>query len=252
MSPAAGLSEPEVAFLLGGRHLGRLATVDPRGRPHVVPTGWRYDPGTGTVEVTGRDLASTRKFRNVAAQGYAALVVDDVLPPWRPRCVLIRGRAQALAPPDGEERIRLFPDEVLSWGLDAVPELGSTDSVGPKIVIERYLDLVARQRWHELPDLYAEDAVVEHPMTPGAQPLRGRGALRAHFARLGALELRMRATDVVIHETSDPETVVAEFTYRGTAGRTGDPVERRCVFVTTVRDGLIVASRDHQADVSGP
>lgn len=61
------MTEAERAFLLGGRHPGQLATVDAAGLPHVVPTGWRYDPDAGTVEVSGRDLAVTREFRNVAA-----------------------------------------------------------------------------------------------------------------------------------------------------------------------------------------
>jgi len=55
-------------------------------------------------------------------------VVDDVLPPWRPRCVLIRGRAEALADatgPDGEpvgSIIRLHPTEVISWGMEFAGE----------------------------------------------------------------------------------------------------------------------------------
>jgi pyridoxamine 5'-phosphate oxidase family protein len=50
-------------------------------------------------------------------------VVDDVLPPWRPRCVLIRGMAEALADatgPDGAPAgplIRLHPTDVISWGM---------------------------------------------------------------------------------------------------------------------------------------
>ena len=58
----------------------------------------------------------------------ATKVVDDVLPPWRPRCVLIRGRAEALAAatgPDGEPPgpiIRLHPTEVISWGMEFAGE----------------------------------------------------------------------------------------------------------------------------------
>jgi len=58
----------------------------------------------------------------------ATKVVDDVLPPWRPRCVLIRGRAEALAAatgPDGEPAgpiIRLHPTEVISWGMEFAGE----------------------------------------------------------------------------------------------------------------------------------
>jgi pyridoxamine 5'-phosphate oxidase family protein len=55
------------------------------------------------------------------------LAIDDVLPPWRPRCVMVRGTAEALdqaTSADGEPlgpTIRIHPAEVLSWGLDAHP-----------------------------------------------------------------------------------------------------------------------------------
>ncbi|TVT30115.1 nuclear transport factor 2 family protein, partial [Amycolatopsis rhizosphaerae] len=49
--------------------------------------------------------------------------------------------------------------------------------------------------------------------------------------------------DVVVHETTDPELVVAEFTYDG---RHGDRTFRSAnVQVLRVRDGLIVHSRDY-------
>jgi pyridoxamine 5'-phosphate oxidase family protein len=116
----ATLSSLEAAYLNGEPKLGRLATVDADGQPHVVPVGWRYDEPTGTFAIAGRDLAATRKFRNVLAHPRAALVIDDVLPPWRARGVLVQGPAQALSAdgPDGRAVIRLTPDKVTSWGLD--------------------------------------------------------------------------------------------------------------------------------------
>jgi pyridoxamine 5'-phosphate oxidase family protein len=66
--------------------------------------------------ITGRDFAATKKFRDVANTGQAAIVVDDVLPPWQPRGVEIRGRAIAI---DGAEpRIQIQPTRIVSWGLD--------------------------------------------------------------------------------------------------------------------------------------
>ena len=53
--------------------------------PHVVPLGWRYNPGLDVIDIGGRDFARTRKFRNAQRNANVALVVDDVLPPWRPR-----------------------------------------------------------------------------------------------------------------------------------------------------------------------
>ncbi|HZA80821.1 MAG TPA: PPOX class F420-dependent oxidoreductase [Actinomycetes bacterium] len=110
-------TEAELAYLQGERRLAHLATVGPDGIPHVAPVGmWRLDPATGVVEVTGHDFAATKKFRDVARTGRAAIVIDDVLPPFRPRGVEIRGQAQAISDP--EPAIRIRPQRIVGWGLD--------------------------------------------------------------------------------------------------------------------------------------
>ena len=115
-------SDKELGYLAGGR-LGRLATIGAGGLPHVVPPGWGYNLALDTIDIGGRDLARTKKFRNVSANPKAALVIDDVLPPWRPRCVMVRGVAEALeeaASADGGPLgpiIRIHPRQVISWGL---------------------------------------------------------------------------------------------------------------------------------------
>ena len=117
-------SDEELAYL-AGRRLGRLATIGPDGLPHVVPLGWSYNPVLDTIDIGGRDFAKTRKFRNVRANPKVDLVVDDVLPPWQPRCVMVRGEAEALeraVGPDGTQLgpiIRIHPTHVTSWGLGA-------------------------------------------------------------------------------------------------------------------------------------
>ena len=78
---ASKFSASELAYL-GDRRLGRLATVDSDGLPHVVPLGWSYNPATDTIDVGGQDFARTAKFRNVERNPNVALVVDDVLPPF--------------------------------------------------------------------------------------------------------------------------------------------------------------------------
>jgi pyridoxamine 5'-phosphate oxidase family protein len=110
-------TEAELAYLQGDRRLARLATVGSDGTPHVTPVGmWSVDPDSGVVEVTGHDFAATKKFRDVARSHRAAIVVDDVLPPWQPRGVEVRGRAEALGGP--EPRIRIHPERIVGWGLD--------------------------------------------------------------------------------------------------------------------------------------
>lgn len=107
----------ELDYLHGGRRLGRLATVGRDGTPHVVPVGWSHNEALGTIEVTGHDFAQTKKFRDVASTGRAALVIDDLAStdPWRPRGVEVRGRAEALDSPSA--MIRIYPERVISWGL---------------------------------------------------------------------------------------------------------------------------------------
>ena len=111
----SGFTRGEVEYMRDS-WLGRLATVSGSGRPHVVPVGFRYNPELGVVDVRGRDLVRTKKFRDVAETGRVALVVDDVLPPWRARGVEVRGRAEALG---GEGLIRIFPERIVGWGIDA-------------------------------------------------------------------------------------------------------------------------------------
>jgi pyridoxamine 5'-phosphate oxidase family protein len=72
-------SDAELAYLAKGK-LGRLATIDGAGMPHVVPLGWCYNPELDTIDIGGRDFARTRKFRNAQHNPNVALVVDDVLP----------------------------------------------------------------------------------------------------------------------------------------------------------------------------
>jgi pyridoxamine 5'-phosphate oxidase family protein len=109
-------SETELAFVRTARLLGRLATVGPDGMPHVAPVSWSLGPDEETIQISGRDFAASKKFRDVARTGKAAIVIDEVLPPWRPRAVEIRGLAEALADPG--PRIVIHPTRVISWGLD--------------------------------------------------------------------------------------------------------------------------------------
>jgi pyridoxamine 5'-phosphate oxidase family protein len=118
-------SESELAYLAAGVGLGRLATVGSDGYPHVVPLGWGYNAELDTIDIGGRSAAefvATRKFRNVRANPRVAFVVDDVLPPFQPRAVEVRGDAEAINEvPDGESDpiflIRITPKKVTSWGL---------------------------------------------------------------------------------------------------------------------------------------
>ena len=107
----------EIAYLQSQR-LGRLATVDAAGNPHVVPVAFRYNPELETIDVGGHGIARSKKYRDVAHSGRAAFVVDDLasVDPWRPRMLEVRGRAEVVAtggqeimPAFDPELIRIFP-----------------------------------------------------------------------------------------------------------------------------------------------
>lgn len=110
-------TERELDYLLGERHLARLATVGADGTPHVVPVGWAFNRELGTIDIGGHNMAPSKKFRDVARSGRAAIVIDDVLPPWRPRGVEVRGEAEAIEGPPA--LIRLHPRRIVSWGLES-------------------------------------------------------------------------------------------------------------------------------------
>jgi uncharacterized protein len=97
-----------------------------------------------------------------------------------------------------------------------------------------------------LPELYAEEIDVVHPFDPmhGA-PLRSRDELRKRMEQFAAgPRPRRRVGNVTIHETTDPEVIVAEFEYQGTT-EGGEPYALPAIFVMRVRNGEIVSSRDY-------
>ena len=102
---------------LQGRRLARIATVGADGTPHVVPVGWTHNRELDTIDVGGRSLERTKKFRDVERSGRAAIVIDDLAStnPWRPRAIEVRGRAEAIREPTA--LIRIHPGRVISWGL---------------------------------------------------------------------------------------------------------------------------------------
>src|SRR5919206_3783003 len=113
----SAFSETELAYLRGERLLGRVATVGKDGTPHVAPVGWSYNAEEDTIDVGGHNFAATKKYRDVRRTGRAAIVIDDVLPPWRPRGIEVRGIAEAIDGPPA--LIRLHPRRVVSWGIES-------------------------------------------------------------------------------------------------------------------------------------
>lgn len=132
----SAFTETELEYLAGQR-LGRIATVGPDGQPHVVPTSFRYNPEHDAIDVAGMRMSQTKKFRDVGRTGRASIVVDDVLPPWRPRMIEIRGRAEVLdsggkAFGDRFEDaiVRIHPTRIISFGIESDEPRANARSVG--------------------------------------------------------------------------------------------------------------------------
>ena len=109
---------------LSSQRLGRLATMAPDGTLQNNPVGFRHNAELDTVDIGGRAMGATRKFRNVKANGQVAFVVDDIesIDPWTVRCLEIRGDAEALlgdddADPVASAIIRIHPRRIISWGM---------------------------------------------------------------------------------------------------------------------------------------
>lgn len=114
----------EIAYLRAA-DLGRLATVQPSGRPQVSPVGFTYNERLQTIDVSGYRMSQSQKFRNIATNDQVAFVVDDIASrdPWRVRCLEIRGTAEQATEGDGQRGldsaiIRITPRRVISFGID--------------------------------------------------------------------------------------------------------------------------------------
>lgn len=115
-------SSSELAFLRGQR-LARLATASPDGQPEADAVGFEF--ADGRFWIGGHVLATSRKYRNVAAGGVkVSLIVDDLasVDPWTPRGIKVNGvasierRSGAL----GEgEYLAITPVVSWSWGIEA-------------------------------------------------------------------------------------------------------------------------------------
>ena len=118
-------TDKELEYLAGQR-LGRIATVGADGQPHVVPTSFRYNAEHDAIDVGGLRMSQTKKLRDVQRTGRASIVVDDVLPPWQPRMIEVRGSAEVVpsggkAFGDGFEDtiVRIKPARIIAFGIDS-------------------------------------------------------------------------------------------------------------------------------------
>ncbi|MER6059832.1 nuclear transport factor 2 family protein [Streptomyces sp. NPDC001792] len=119
----------------------------------------------------------------------------------------------------------------------------------PRDVLARYYRAMLDKSADDLADLYAVDAVHEFPFTsPGFPPrFEGREAVRAGYrAAWGAGPARVEEIEqIAIHDTADPEVIIAEQVVRGSLPATGASFSVPGLLVLRVRDGLLTRVRDY-------
>ncbi|MBP2320077.1 ketosteroid isomerase-like protein [Kibdelosporangium banguiense] len=115
----------------------------------------------------------------------------------------------------------------------------------PREVVEKLIKGLSGGAWDELAQLYAEDAVVEHPYAEsGPSRIEGRAVLHERFMGAYVRPFELSAHNLVIRQTDDPEVVVVEYDYEVRMPKTGKGFRTANILVVRVRDGLIVHSRD--------
>jgi uncharacterized protein len=119
---------------------------------------------------------------------------------------------------------------------------------GPREVFERM-----RQEWlgkTSGADHLAEDVVIETPFAPPGRPRRFEGRQQfLDFAgpERAAFPVRLdEVRHVVIHETTDPEVIIAEYELAGIHTTTGRRGAAPFIGVLRVRNGKAVHWREYQ------
>lgn len=121
---------------------------------------------------------------------------------------------------------------------------------GPREIFERFQELVLSNDPTALGQLSADDVVIEAPFAAPGQPRRfeGRGQFLAWARpRQAAFPARFEEfRNVVIHDTADPEVIIAEYELCGTVTTTGRRAAAPFIAVMQVRDGKITRWREYQ------
>ncbi len=113
-------TEKELVYL-AEQSLGRMATAQRDGTLQVNPVGFRYNAELDTIDVPGWNMGNSQKFRNAAANGQVAFVIDDIpsRDPRHVRFLEIRGTAEAVPGEDADHSIiRIHPRKIIGFGVE--------------------------------------------------------------------------------------------------------------------------------------
>ncbi|MGB3437975.1 MAG: nuclear transport factor 2 family protein [Actinophytocola sp.] len=113
-------------------------------------------------------------------------------------------------------------------------------------VFDRFREYVLGEVPH---DLWAQDVVIELPFAAGGPSrIEGRDTFLEHTSgSREALPVRIEEMrDVTVHDTTDPNKLIVEYTLAGTILPTGEKASAPFIAVMEVRDGLMTRWREYQ------
>jgi PPOX class probable F420-dependent enzyme len=124
--------EPEAARRVSEARVARLATIDPDGRPHLVPICFALEGGVlySAVDRKPKRSRDLRRLRNLREREWATVLVDHYDEDWSALWwVRLRGRARVLE--DGEESRR-----AVAALVEKYPQYRREPPPGPVIALD--------------------------------------------------------------------------------------------------------------------
>lgn len=119
--------------------------------------------------------------------------------------------------------------------------------MNPRELVDHALGLLLAKDMAAFAKLWALDGIMEFPFAAPGYPARldGRAAVEEYLSGYpDILDIR-EFPEKTVHQTLDPEVVIAEFEAAGIVVATGQPYRMRYIAVITVRDGEIRRYRDY-------
>ncbi|WP_433273401.1 nuclear transport factor 2 family protein [Pseudonocardia xinjiangensis] len=117
----------------------------------------------------------------------------------------------------------------------------------PRELVDHALQLLIAHDMTAFAGLWAETGVLELPFAPPGYPqkVEGRAAVHEYLRAYPDIVDVRAVTEQVMHQSTQPDTVIVEFEVAGTVVATGRPYDMRYIAVIVVRDGEIQVYRDY-------
>ena len=137
------MAPADLARRAGSARVARLATIDPDGRPHLVPFCFALDGDVlySAVDQKPKRSRHLRRLHNLSERGWATVLVDHYEEDWSALWwVRLRGRGRVLE--DGDESRR-----AMALLAGKYPQYRREPPAGPVIAI----DVVEWSSWTGAP-----------------------------------------------------------------------------------------------------